>query len=257
MDIVLKEQVGKIVYLTLNRPEKKNALNSELIDTLKSSFTSLLNDDSTRVIVMRANGNSFCSGADLGYLQLLHNNTFEENLADSSSLADLFRLIYTHPKLIISQVEGPALAGGCGLATVCDFCYATPESKFGYTEVKIGFIPAIVSYFILRKAGETRARELLLSGKIVDAETAFRYGLITGIYDKKNIAEMVSETAVRLAHETSPESVARTKNLISGIQHLNLNDAMNYAAIENAKARATEDCKKGIRAFLNKEKIKW
>ena len=153
MDIVIKEQKGKVVFLTLNRPDKRNAMSTELVKGLMRYFLELREDDTVRVIILRANGNVFCSGADLSYLQQLQNNSYEENIADSSSMAELFALIYTHSKLIIAQVAGAALAGGCGLATVCDLCYATPESKFGYTEVKIGFIPAIVSFFLIRKIG--------------------------------------------------------------------------------------------------------
>lgn len=257
MDIVLKTQHGKIVYLTLNRGEKRNALSIEMINLLKDHFTALNNDDSVRVIVLQANGDAFCAGADLGYLQQLQHNTYEENLADSHNLAALFKIIYTHQKIVISMVEGAALAGGCGLATVCDLCYATPESSFGYTEVKIGFIPAIVSFFLLRKIGEAKTKDLLLTGKIMDATQASMMGLITSVIDANEIKTQVTQIAEKLCVETSPSSISLTKNLINDIQSLNLEQAMQLASERNAQARSTDDCKRGIAAFLNKEKLKW
>ncbi len=147
MDIVLYEVKERIGYLTLNRPEKRNALNFELVAALKEAFTRAENDPGVKVVVLRANGEAFCAGADLAYLQQLQQFSFEENLADSNHLKDLFLMIYQLKKVVIAQVQGHALAGGCGLATVCDFVFAVPEAKFGYTEVKIGFIPALVLVF--------------------------------------------------------------------------------------------------------------
>jgi methylglutaconyl-CoA hydratase len=257
MEILIRHQSGSIVELTLNRPEKRNALNTELVNALKSQLMQLQYDEAVRVIIISGNGEAFCAGADLAYLQQLQSFSYEENLEDSLGLAELFRLIYLHPKLIIARVEGSALAGGCGLAAVCDLCYATKESKFGYTEVKIGFIPAIVSYFLVRKIGEAKARELLLTGKIIEAPEALDRGLITGIMDAEEIKIKVSQIAEKLARETSPSSIALTKKLLAGIQHLSIDDALQLAAESNAQARGTDDCKKGIAAFLNKEKLSW
>ncbi len=257
MDIVLKHQHEKIVYLTLNRGEKRNALSIEMITQLIDYFTALNNDDTVRVIVLQANGDAFCAGADLAYLQQLQNNTYEENLDDSKNLALLFKLIYSHQKTIISMVEGAALAGGCGLATVCDLCYATPKSNFGYTEVKIGFIPAIVSFFLLRKIGEARSKELLLTGKIIDAEQASKIGLINAVIDADEIKTQVAKIAEKLCIETSASSVALTKSLMNDIQNLSIDKALQLASERNAQARSTDDCKRGIAAFLNKEKLTW
>jgi methylglutaconyl-CoA hydratase len=207
--------------------------------------------------VIKANGEAFCAGADLGYLQQLQKNTFDENLEDSRHLKKLFETIYNFPKVVIAQVEGAALAGGCGLANVCDFCFATPESKFGFTEVKIGFIPAIVSVFLLRKIGEAKAKKLLLTGDIINAKEAYECGLITEIVEKESMVEYVKNKCNLLILQASDQSLALTKHLISAVQHLNIDDALEYAAFQNAKARASDDCKKGIASFLNKEKINW
>lgn len=257
MNFIELQICNRIATITLNRPEKRNALNPEIVSELLIALGEIKTSDEAKVLLIKANGDAFCAGADLGYLQQLQNNTFEENLEDSRHLKKLFETIYNFPKVVIAQVEGAALAGGCGLANVCDFCYATPESKFGFTEVKIGFIPAIVSVFLLRKIGEAKAKELLLSGNIINANEAFNLGLINQIVDKENIEEFVKNKCNQLILQASSQSLSLTKHLISAVQHLSIEDALEYAANQNAIARATEDCKKGIASFLNKEKINW
>jgi methylglutaconyl-CoA hydratase len=159
--MVLTEKKDRIGYIILNRPEKRNALSAEMVDSLKSAFKSQIEDDEVKVIVLKANGKAFCAGADLGYLQQLQKNTYEENLEDSQNLRSLFQLIYEAPKVVIAQIEGPAIAGGAGLASICDFVFAIPELQMAYTEVRIGFIPALVMVFLLRKIDESKAKHLL------------------------------------------------------------------------------------------------
>ncbi len=254
VEVEIKERVG---YIILNRPDKRNALNADFVGELKAAFQSAEKNNAIKVIVLKANGEAFCAGADLGYLKSLQENSFEENLADSNNLMELFKLIYFLKKIVIAQVEGHAIAGGCGLATVCDFVYAVPDIKFGYTEVRIGFIPAIVSLFILRKIGETRAKELLLSGDLIDSLVAERYGLINKISPAIEIDEKVFIFAKRLCEQNSGQSMGSTKDLIAKVQHLNIKEGLDLAANKNAKSRETEDCKSGISAFLNKEKLTW
>ena len=160
MSLIIYSVKDRVGYITLNRPEKRNALSSELVTALKEAFATAKNDRDVKVIVLKANGESFCAGADLAYLQQLQQFSFQENLADSNHLKDLFLQIYQLEKVVVAQVQGHALAGGCGLATICDFVFAVPEAKFGYTEVKIGFIPALVSIFLIRKIGEQKAKQL-------------------------------------------------------------------------------------------------
>ncbi len=251
-------QVSKrVAVITLNRPEKRNALHPDVVSELITAFDTAREDESVKVIVLKANGEAFCAGADLAYLQQLQQNTFEENLADSRHLKRLFELIYNHPKVVIAQIEGHALAGGCGLATVCDFAFAIPEAKFGFTEVKIGFIPAIVMVFLLRKTTEKKAKELLLTGNLISAQEAVNYGIITKVVDKEAIAASVNEFISNLLHQTSATSLTITKQMIAAVQHLSVEEALEYAAQQNAKAREGADCKKGIAAFLNKEKLNW
>lgn len=247
----------RIIYITLNRPEKRNALNSEMVSELQKAFGLANEYKEGKVIVLKANGKAFSAGADLAYLKALHENTYEENLADSNHLKKLFELIYFNPKVVIAQVEGHAIAGGCGLASVCDYVFSVPEAKFGYTEVKIGFVPAIVMVFLLRKIGEAKAKDLLLSGRLIEAEEAQTLGLLNKIYAADEIGEACTKFAEKLTKETSGYSLSLTKEMIARIPNLQVNEALDYAATCNAKARASEDCQKGIGAFLNKEKITW
>ncbi len=243
--------------ITLNRPEKRNALNSEMVSELKSAFTKAIEDKECKVIILKSNGKVFCSGADLAYLKKLQSNTYEENLEDSNNLKELFVKIYQSPKPVIAQVQGHAIAGGCGLATVCDYIFTVPEAKLGYTEVRIGFIPAIVKYFLLRRIGEGRAKELLLSGGLITAKKAKKIGLINDIYKAKKLESSVLHFAEELCKNNSSEAMQLTKQMIHKIQDLPFDEAMNYASEMNAKARATSDCKKGIQSFLDKKELVW
>lgn len=248
---------GRIAYLTLNRPDKRNALNNKFVSELKAGFSRAEQDPGVKVIVLRANGKAFCAGADLDYIRQLQGFSFEENLQDSSHLKELFLQIYRHPKPVIAQIEGHALAGGAGLATVCDFAFAVPEAKFGYTEVRIGFIPAIVMVFLIRKCGELRAKELLLSGDIIQMDKAVEYNILNATVPADEIQAHVKAFAERLCTQNSGQSMGMTKRLIGDIQHFPIAEGLNFAAKMNAHTRSTEDCQKGIAAFLNKEKLEW
>lgn len=257
MELVNYSVSSRIGYITLNRPEKKNALSFELIAELKATFEKAQEDDAVKVIVLKAKGDVFCAGADLASLQQLQTNSFEENLNDSSHLRELFLLIYTLKKVVIGQIQGHALAGGCGLAAVCDFVFSVPTAKFGYTEVRIGFVPAIVMYFVIRKIGEGKAKFLLLSGEVINASQALELGLISEIVETDTLSETVRLFALKLIENNSAQSMQMTKKMISEIQEMSLEQALNYAASKNAEARASTDCRKGIATFLSKGKISW
>jgi len=257
MDLVDVSSKNRIGYITINRPEKRNALSSELVGSLKKAFSWMEGAEDVKVVVLKANGNVFCAGADLEYLKKLQENNYEENLEDSNLLKELFLKIYLFPKPVIAQVQGHAIAGGCGLVTVCDFVFSVPEAKFGYTEVRIGFIPALVMVFLLRKIGEARAAQLLLSGRLITADQALTNNLINKIVDSSNLEEQVENFACELIEKNSATSMAITKKMLSEVQTMSLVDALDYAADMNAKARSTKDCQRGIAAFLNKEKIVW
>jgi methylglutaconyl-CoA hydratase len=257
MNLILYEVKERIGYITLNRPEKRNALSFEMVSELKESFSKAENDNEVKVIILKANGDSFCAGADLAYLQKLQQFSYEENLDDSRHLKELFHQIYTLKKVVIAQVQGHALAGGCGLVTVCDFAFAAPHVKLGYTEVKIGFIPAIVLIFLIRKIGEQKAKHLLLSGDLITAEIGERWNLINQVVAQDQLQNSVFDLANRLVKTNSAKSMELTKQMVSSVPSLSLGDALEYAARMNAEARATEDCKKGINAFLSKQELKW
>ena len=247
----------RIGFITLNRPDKRNALNHQVIQEMNEAFQKAEEDDHVKVIVLNANGEVFCAGADLNYLQQLQNFSYEENLADSSQLKSLMLKIYTLSKVVIAQVQGHALAGGCGLVSVCDFILTVPEAKFGYTEVKIGFIPAIVMVFLLRKIGEAKAKQLLLRGDLISAEEAAAMGLVSEVVAIGDLERKVQELALRLIQTNSAEAMKLTKQMIATVPSMPLADSLSFAARMNAEARATEDCKRGIAAFLNKENISW
>ena len=257
MSTILYEIRNRVAIITLNRPKKRNALNEEVVGELSMALAEVEANNSVRAIILKANGNTFCSGADLDQLKAMQSNTYEENLADSTQLKNLFYKIYTLSKIVIAQVEGYALAGGCGLATVCDFTFATPDSKFGYTEARIGFVPAVVMVFLVRKLGEKKASQLLLSADIISAEEAFHLGMVNKIFSKTQISLEVLSFTEKLISQNSAASMATTKQMLTEIQNLSLEDALNYAARQNAIGRGTDDCRRGIQAFLEKREMKW
>jgi len=257
MELLEYNKSERIASIAINRPEKRNALNPGLVSALTNAFVTAINDEDVKVIVLKANGEVFSAGADLDYLKHLQNNTDDDNLKDTNLLKELFLTIYRSPKLVIAQVEGHAIAGGCGLVSVCDLIFSVPEAQFGYTEVKIGFIPALVTCFLLRRIGEGRAKELLLSGELIDAQTAADYGLINFVCAKEEIAGAVDSYVHKLIRSVSANSVALGKALIDSVQDHSLEDSLNLAVKMNVETRSSSDCKKGISAFLKKEKLNW
>lgn len=257
MSAVLTEITDRIGYITLNRPEKRNALSPELIAGLYAAFEEMNSNDDVKVIVIRSTGKAFCAGADLAYLQQLQGFSYEENLEDSRRLMDLFNLIYCLPKVVIAEVQGHALAGGCGLTTVCDFAFAVPDALFGYTEVRIGFVPALVSVFLQEQIGAAKTQELLLSGEFVSATKAAELGLITGVEPTEFLEKYVREFATMLITQNSGFSMGKTKILLRELNRATRNKWLELAAEMNATTRAHADCKKGIAAFLNKTTPDW
>ncbi len=257
MKYIQYKVLDRIAFITLNRPEKRNALSYDLVSELKLAFADAEQDNAVKVIILKANGEAFSAGADLEYLQQLQSFSYQQNLNDSNHLKELFLQIYCLKKVVIAQIQGHAIAGGCGLAAVCDFSFATPEAKFGYTEVKIGFIPAIVMVFLIRKIGESRARGLLLSGSLITADNARKMGVINEIVAREELDEHVIHFAAGLIVSNSGNSMGVTKQMIAKVQTLPLEEALTFAAEMNAKAREGEDCKRGVSAFVNKEKISW
>jgi methylglutaconyl-CoA hydratase len=244
-----------IATITLDRPDKRNAISYELIEDLFAALDEVANS-SALVLILTGAGKAFCSGMDLENLKALVGCSPERSLKDSEIMARLFRSLYDFPKPTIAAVNGAAIAGGCGLATLCDFTLAVPEAKFGYTEVRIGFVPAIVSTFLLRQVGEKHARDLLLTGRIIGADEAHRIGLINEIVPAENLSERARELASQLM-ENSPGSLVCTKRLLSDYARVELDAQVSSAVRENAAIRATRDFREGIASFLEKRKPRW
>ncbi len=203
---------GRLALITLNRPDKRNAISYELIGELLGALAEI-EKSAAQILILTGAGRAFCSGMDLDNLRAITGRTEAENLADSAAMARLFRTLYEFPRVTIAAVNGAAIAGGCGLATLCDFTVASAEAKFGYTEVRIGFVPAIVSAFLLRQVGEKHARDLLLTGRIIGAEEAFRLGLINEVVAPEKVLGRARELAASLL-SNSPASLLATKRLL-------------------------------------------
>jgi methylglutaconyl-CoA hydratase len=244
-----------VATITLNRPDKRNAISYELIAELLKALDEV-KQSPARVLIVTGAGKAFCSGMDLENLKTLIGRTQEQSLEDTRSMASLFRNLYEFPKPTIAAVNGAAIAGGTGLALLCDFTLAVPEAKFGYTEVRIGFVPAIVSTFLLRQVGEKVARDLLLTGRIFDAEEALRIGLVTRIISQEQLMDHARELAAQLI-ESSPLSLVYTKRLLTEHARREMDVQIESAIRENAGIRATADFREGITSFLEKRKPKW
>ena len=245
----------RVATLTLNRPEKRNAISFELIDDLVRALDEVAKSDAIVLIVTGA-GRAFCSGMDLDNLKGLLGRTPEQNLQDSQTMVHLFRSLYEFPKVTIAAVNGPAIAGGTGLALLCDFTLAVPDAKFGYTEVRIGFVPAIVSAFLLQQVGEKQARDLLLTGRIFGAEEAARMGLINEIVPAETLMVRARELAALLM-ENSASSLRATKQLLTDHARMELAAHVEAAVRENAAIRGTADFRERITSFLEKRKPVW
>lgn len=238
-------------FLTLNRPEKRNALNEALIAALKDALRNADGDENLRAIVIKGSGKDFCSGADLAALQKIAESSYEENLEDARSLAELFALI-RHVKIpVIAAVHGRALAGGCGLATACDLVLATETARFGYPEVKIGFVPAIVMGILRRNISEKRAFEMITQGFEFSAQKAFEIGLVNQVFDENSFEGEV-RNYISVYEKVSRSAVMLSKELLYRMDGMRFDDALVAGTEVNAAARMTDDCRKGIAKFLEK-----
>lgn len=246
---------ARVATITLNRPDKRNAISYELIEDLLAAFDEVAKSMALALILTGA-GKAFCSGMDLENLKTLIGRSPEQSLQDTQTMARLFRTLYDFPKPTIAAVNGAAIAGGTGLATLCDFTLAVPEAKFGYTEVRIGFVPAIVSTFLLRQVGEKIARDLLLTGRLFDAQEALRIGLVTEVVPAEKLVPRARELAALLM-ENSPSSLRYTKRLLSDAARAQLDTQIDAAVRENSAIRSTADFREGITSFLEKRKPKW
>jgi methylglutaconyl-CoA hydratase len=250
-ELVISEG-GPVRFVTLNRPDKRNALNEELIDSLKVAFKTAEEDESVRVIVIRGAGGDFCSGADLASIKKLADSTYEDNLNDARSLMELYSMIRHLPVPVIAAVHGRALAGGAGLATACDIVLAARSSRFGYPEVRLGFVPAMVMAILRRNLGEKIAFELSTLGFEFTAERAHEIGLVNRVLD-----DSIFETEVQQYADSysalSRSAIMATKKLLYRIDDLNFDEAILACAEVNAQVRMSKDCRDGIARFLKRD----
>ena len=259
MPPILIHDSGLIRTITLNRPAHRNALTpamqQELIDALDATAQSA----STRVLVLTGAGDCFCSGLDLSVLKEMAEHpqpTAAELSEDAYRVARILRTLYEFPIPTIAQVNGHAIAGGTGIATVCDFTLAVPNAKFGYTEVKIGFVPALVSAFLALQLGDKRARSLLLTARLFAAPEAHALGLVTEVVPAEELAARVHALAQSLL-ANSPSALTATKTLLADQNRAWLDAAINLAIAANAAARQTEDFREGVTSFLEKRPPNW
>src|SRR3989475_7629345 len=252
---LLLDITGNLATLTLNRPDKRNAISTAMISELQSALDAV-EKSHARVGILTGNGKAFSAGMDLEMLAAIAQQSPTENHEASRRIAKIFRRIWGFPRPLIAAVNGPALAGGCGIAMLCDFTLAVPEAKFGYTEVKIGFLPAIVSVFLMRQIGEKRARDLLLTGRIIEAEEAKEMGLINEIVPAEKLLARSNELAEVLI-SSSPASLSRAKRLLTSAAAATVDADLERAVMENARIRCTPDFKEGLASFLEKRKPVW
>lgn len=248
---VLYAVEGAVALVTLNRPEKRNALNDALVAGLKDALRRADADDSVRVVLLTGAGADFCSGADLSALQKIADGSILDNLEDARSLMELFALVRRVRVPVAAAVRGRALAGGCGLATVCDIVLAARSARFGYPEVRIGFVPAMVMAILRRNVSEKRAFELVARGAEIGAEEAERFGLVNRVFDDDSFENEV-ESYVHSFERASRSAVSLTKRLLYQMDGMNFGDALEAGVDVNTIARMTDDCREGVARFLDK-----
>ena len=248
---------ARICTITLNRPEKHNALSVELIDALHKAFEQVAHEPTIKVVRLAATGTSFCAGADLSALRQSHTQTFDDNLQQANALLELFMCIHRCPLPIIAQVQGNALAGGCGLVAACDMVFANEQAWFGCPEVRIGFVPAIISPFLLRRLGEAHTKALVLSGERISAKQAQNIGLVNHLHPPHELEKATLLFIQRLIEKNSSHAMQTSKKLLNTLHNMRLEEGLHYAAKVNANNRQTEDCQAGVKCFLEKKVHNW
>jgi methylglutaconyl-CoA hydratase len=252
---ILTESANGVKTITLNRPDKRNAMSPALIDELIQALHEAETCD-CGVVILTGAGSAFCAGLDMENLETMNSRTPQEHRRDSENMAHALRTLYDFPKPVIAAVNGPAIAGGMALATIPDFTLAVPEAKFGYTEVRVGFVPAIVASFLIRQVGESRTRDLLLSGRVIKAKEALQFGLVTQIVEQDDLMATARALAQTLL-QNSPQAMRAVKCLLSKHAKRRLDEEIEDAIEANAQQRSTEDFKEGILAFRQHRRADW
>ncbi len=253
---IISSQQDEIARLSLNRPEVHNAFNSQMIAELDEAFEEVRENKSLRVIVLTGQGKSFCAGADINWMREIIHYSYEKNLEESLRLAELLHKIYIFPKATVAIVNGTAIGGGTGFLSACDIAVASEEAKFGLSEVKIGLVPAAISPYVIRRIGESKAREYFLTGKRISARKALEIGLLNEVVPLEKLQEK-EEEITKLLLSSGPEAIAACKELITRAPGMTFEEAKTFTARMIANLRISKEGQEGMAAFLEKRKPKW
>ncbi len=246
----------QIATITLNRPEVHNAFNEVMIAELTEVFKKISEDEVVRVVVLTGKGRSFSAGADLNWMKKMKDYSYQQNLADSLKLAELFYLMYSLPQPIIARVNGAAIGGGTGLVAVCDIAIASENAKFSLSEVKLGLVPACISPYVIRKVGEGKCREFFLTGERLSAQKALELGLVNRVVPPESLDQAVQEKVNQLL-SSGPKALAMCKKLLKNVPSMSFEKAKTYTADMIAQMRIGDEGQEGMNAFLEKRKPKW
>jgi len=255
-ETILLGSEDKVGRISLNRPDVHNAFNVTMIRELADAFATVKEDASVRVVVLTGVGESFCAGADLNWMREIIRYSFDQNLKESLEVAELMHMIYTLPKPTIARVNGTAIGGGNGLFSACDIVIASERAKFGLSEVKIGLVPAAISPYVIRRIGESAAREYFLSGERFDARRALEIGLVNRVVPHEELDQKV-EGVIQLLLSSGPEAIASCKELLHRVPAMSLEEAKPYTAEMIARLRVSAEGQEGMAAFLEKRKPSW
>ncbi|UCG62385.1 MAG: enoyl-CoA hydratase/isomerase family protein [Candidatus Zixiibacteriota bacterium] len=250
------EKMDRVGYVTFCRPEVHNAFNSTLIREMIQLFEDLKGNEDLRILVLTGEGKSFCAGADLNWMRAVKDQSYEQNLAESTELAKLFHVIYNFKRPIIGKINGAAIGGGTGFVAVCDISVAARSAKFSFSEVKIGVVPACIGPYVIKKMGEGKARELFITGERMSADRAFEVGLVNKVVDDEELDSEV-DRLVKFVLSSGPEAVAMAKKLVSEVPGMSSDEYRPYTAEMIAHLRMSDEGQEGMDAFLNKRPPKW
>jgi methylglutaconyl-CoA hydratase len=255
-ETIIYEIKNNVATISLNRPQIHNAFNKKMIEELSDAFKNVAEDSKVRVVILTGKGKSFCAGADLNWMREIINYSFEENLKESNQIAELLYYIYSLPKPTIARINGTTIGGGTGLMAVCDIVVASKNAMFGLSEVKLGLIPAVISPYVIKRIGETNARQYFLTGERLTAEDALKIGLVNKIVSDEELNVEIEKIVNQLI-TSGPVAIAKCKELLNNIPKMSLEEAKTYTAKMIADLRISEEGQEGMSAFLEKRKPKW
>jgi methylglutaconyl-CoA hydratase len=255
-ETIIFSKENKIARVIFNRSEVHNAFNSQMIGEIDDAFKKIKSDDSARVVILTGEGKSFCAGADINWMREIIDYSYEQNLEESLQLAEVLYRIYTLPKPTIALVNGTAIGGGNGFLSACDISVASVEARFGLSEVKIGLVPAAISPYVMRRIGESKAREYFLTGKRISAQKALEIGLVNEVVAPDKLEETVLDIA-HLLLTSGPEAIAACKELIDKTTRMSFEEVKKFTAQMIANLRISPEGQEGMAAFLEKRKPKW